>query len=555
MRGESRGVNHSRAPVEIERRDGYEVRFDTVIERVAQHQSRFRAPGLSPDVRGVALGPLGVVLVPSMERLVALLRALGEEGALDELLDALRIIQVVSPLRTRELLVEVQAGSSNRMDRLTAIARLVGAMVFTGSGRHFVKYRDAQAPFGYDISELLPEPGDVALYHDRFAQPYRHDKVVPLRDLLLRLAPVALHRARWESPRTLYALLRSGLGDSVIGYLARWNAPARVAMVEWQRGGPSEVVDQALLLQLASPAPRFVQLLRSLPGVILFVPDGDRCAVQFGYRHPVPLSSCAPLFGSDELVLFRAEGLGAIPLAQRPPFVDVQTVTSLVANSPMVVDSAKTFGTTATFNLPLRLVPTGSAPKRVAAVVIPSKEQDTLGRILGILPPTTLGKLSIAFTESAIFVHGPEAADAVPLGTLYEELGEDVYVPLGWGLSPPIPPDVLRLLSRTSSDLRIFVTGGARPLTAISRNAFVPAARVLLSDVPVVEEESLDAPLNADLPLPDLWPTPPGLLTGLLSSLTRTEPPAPRPPSVTIAEENPSVAVAPPSGDDPELHG
>ena len=64
-----------------------------MIERVAQHQSRFRAPGLSPDVRGVALGPLGVVLVPSMERLVALLRALGEDGALDELLDALRIIQ------------------------------------------------------------------------------------------------------------------------------------------------------------------------------------------------------------------------------------------------------------------------------------------------------------------------------------------------------------------------------------------------------------------------------------------------------------------------------
>jgi hypothetical protein len=526
-----------------------------VIERVAQHQSRFRAPGLSPDVRGVALGPLGVVLVPSMERLVALLRALGEDGALDELLDALRIVQVVSPLRTRELLVEVQSGTSHRMDRLASIARLVGAMVFTGSGRHFVKYRDAQAPFGYDISELLPEPGDVALYHDRFAQPYRHDKVIALRDLLLRLAPAALHRARWDTPRTLYALLRPGLGDAVIGYLARWNAPARVAMVEWQRGGPSEVVEQGLLLQLASPAPRFVQLLRSLPGVILFVPDGDRCAVQFGYRHPVPLSSCAPLFGSDELVLFRAEGLGAIPLAQRPPFVDVQAVTSLVANAPTVVDGVKTFGATATFNLPLRLVPTGGAPKRVAAAVIPTREQDTLGRILGVLPPTTLGKLSIAFTEASIFVHGPEAADAVPLGTLYEELGDDVYIPLGWGLSPPIPPDVLRQLSRAPSDLRIFVTGGARPLTAISRGAFVPATRVLLSDVPVVEELTLAAPLDAELPLPDLWPTPPGLLTGLLSPLARAELPSPRPPSATLAEQNPSVAVAPPSGDEPDPRG
>ena len=96
-----------------------------MIERVAQHQSRFRTPGVSPDTRGVALGPQGLVLLSSMERLVAFLRALGEEGALDEVLDSLRIVQVISPLRTRELLVEVQSSSSHRMDRLAAVARLV----------------------------------------------------------------------------------------------------------------------------------------------------------------------------------------------------------------------------------------------------------------------------------------------------------------------------------------------------------------------------------------------------------------------------------------------
>ena len=150
-----------------------------MIERVVLHQSRFRTPGLVPDARGVALGPLGLVLLSSPERLVSFLRAAGEEGALDELLDSLRIMQVVSPLRTREMIVEVQASSSHRMDRLSAISRLLGGMVFTGSGRHFVKYRDAQAPFGYDIGELLAEPGDLALYHDRFAQPYKSVRTIP----------------------------------------------------------------------------------------------------------------------------------------------------------------------------------------------------------------------------------------------------------------------------------------------------------------------------------------------------------------------------------------
>ena len=516
-----------------------------VIERIAQHQSRFRAPGLAPDVRGVAIGPSGAVLVPSLERLVPLLRALGEEGALDELLDGLRIIQVLSPLRTRELLVEVQAGTSHRMDRLAAVARLCNALVFTGSGRHFVKYRDAQAPFGYDIAELLADPGDVALYHDRFSQPYRHEKVLPRRDLLLRLAPIALHRARWETPRTLYAMLRPGLGDSIVGYLARWNAAARVARVEWLRGGPTDAVDAALLLQLATPSPRVVQLLRSLPGVTLFVPDGDRCAVEFGYRHPVPLSACAGLFGSDEFVFFRAAGLGAVALPQRPPFVDVQAVTSLLAHAPAAVDGVRAMAAGATFNLALRLVPSGGAPKRVAAAVIPTSEQETLGRILGVLPPAMLGRLSIAFTEAAMFVHGPDAADAVPLGTLYEELGDDVFVPLGWALSPPIPPDVLRQLSRVPSDVRLFVTGGPRPLTAIARSGFVPATRVLLSDLPVIAEETLQAPLDAELPLPDLWPSPPGVLAGLLAPLGRDEPLGARAPAVGLDDANPAVTSDP----------
>ena len=74
-----------------------------MIERVVLHQSRFRTPGLVPDARGVALGPLGLVLLQSTERLVSFLRAAGEEGALDELLDAMRILQVLSPLRTSTL--------------------------------------------------------------------------------------------------------------------------------------------------------------------------------------------------------------------------------------------------------------------------------------------------------------------------------------------------------------------------------------------------------------------------------------------------------------------
>src|SRR5436190_1968902 len=83
----------------------------------------------------------------------------------------------------------------------------------------------------------------------------------PIRGLILRLPRVQVPRGRAETPRMLYALVHLGLGESVVGYLARWAVNARVAHIEWARGGTSEVIDKSYLLQLTSPAPRFIGLL------------------------------------------------------------------------------------------------------------------------------------------------------------------------------------------------------------------------------------------------------------------------------------------------------
>ncbi len=271
--------------------------------------------------------------------------------------------------------------------------------------------------------------------------------------------------------------------------------------------------------------------------------------VEFGYRHPIPLSSCAPLFGSEEMVLFRAGGDGAITLPTRPPFVDVQTVTSLVATSPATVENVKTTGVIGSFSLPLKLVPTGSAPRRVAAAVIPLAEQDTLGRMLSVLPPAMLNRVHVAFTETTIYLYGPDAASVVPLGVLYEDLGDNVLVPLGWGLSPPIPPDVLRQLSRAPGDARLFVTGDRIPITSVPQSAFVPATRLLLGDVPVYEDAPIAPPLDGDRPLPDLWPSPPGVLAALMAPGARGElPPARTSPAQLDATNDPEQGGAAPGG-------
>jgi hypothetical protein len=487
-----------------------------------------------------------LVLLQSTERLVSFLRAAGEEGALDELLDAMRILQVLSPLRTREMVVEVQSSSSHRMDRIASVARLIGGMVFTGSGRHFVKYRDAQAPFGYDAGDLLPDPGDLALYHDRFSQPYKLDRTVGVRDLILRLAPVHVPRSRVENPRALYALVRIGLGESVVGYLSRWNAPARVALVEWERGGTASTVERAYLLQLLQPQPRFVQLLRSLPGVKVFIPDGERTAVELGYRHPIPLTACAPLFASDEMVLFRAGGEGAVLLPQRPPFIDVQAVTTLAASSGEPASNVRVKPIEGRFSLSLSLVPATSPPRRVSALVASLADQDAVGRALSLLPPSALAKITAAFTEDSIYLYGPDGVQNIPLGTLFEELGQNVFVPLGKTMSPPLPPEVLRQIAKIDSSQRVFLSEGRYPITAVPESAFVPATRLLVSDVPVHEDSPITPPLDGDRPLPDVWPSAPGMLAGVASPGARGALPPPRDLSAAaLANTQPPVFQLP----------
>src|SRR5690606_21533429 len=152
--------------------------FRRVLERAALHQTRFRTPGVSPDARGVVLGQKGVVLFPSLDRLVAFLRAYGEEGSLDELLPTLSIRRVVTPLKTREILLSCGSESGYRMDRVASVAKLAGGLVFTGTARHFVKYRDAASPLGYDVEEILDERADVILYHDSFRQAYAYDREI-----------------------------------------------------------------------------------------------------------------------------------------------------------------------------------------------------------------------------------------------------------------------------------------------------------------------------------------------------------------------------------------
>ena len=134
-----------------------------MLDRVAVHQTRLRTPGLGLDAKGVAMGSKGLVLLPSLDRLVAFLALYTQGGTLEDILRSLSVEVVKSKLGAREVVLTFAAESADRMDRVAEVARLAGGYTFTGTSRHFVQYRDGAAPFGYDVPQIHFAPGSRAV--------------------------------------------------------------------------------------------------------------------------------------------------------------------------------------------------------------------------------------------------------------------------------------------------------------------------------------------------------------------------------------------------------
>jgi hypothetical protein len=193
------------------------------LEHVAQGQTRFLTPGVAPDPRGVLLGRYCLLTFPTLEGVVSWFRLYSHEASLDELLAGLEITRVRTPLQSREMVIRIPAVSSYACDRAARLTRLVGGAVYTGTAKHFVKYRDDRSPYGYDAVDIgaIPAGADFLLHGDDFSQSYAREAELSFNKLLFRLSirrlPGGDQLAVEDRSELLLAVAR-GLADGVIRY-------------------------------------------------------------------------------------------------------------------------------------------------------------------------------------------------------------------------------------------------------------------------------------------------------------------------------------------------
>jgi hypothetical protein len=463
-----------------------------MLQRIALGQARFNLPGLTADARGAALGRQLVARFAAVDRLVSFLRLLSAEQSLDDLQPGFRIVYARGGAGTREAIVLMPA-APELADGVAHAARLAGGQLFTGAGKHFVQFREARAPLGYDVEALSDGEGELILYGVEQTVSYRIESELPLGKLLLRLALVRLHGRAARLPEgagAIYLRARRGLGTVVAGILHRAGG--------YQREPAGAMQAAAALCESAAPSafsagatfwifrierlpPRLFKLLSTTPGLELFLPVTDSVAVAVGFRHPIHLESCRSSFATDRLYLFAPEGVTEV--SPPPTLVAIEDLVRIRVPASEIVDRREAAPAgRPDLAVALRLERGGDARRPVAAL-IPWARVVWLQRLVYALPPTALRSYRVVLLKRGVLVRAADVLDGIPFGTLYQLGAPEVLVPLGMQIRPAASPQLLsERLGATGGAMVLFPDGSAPPVRILPE-AIVPFDRRLLVEL------------------------------------------------------------------------
>jgi hypothetical protein len=395
------------------------------------------------------------------------------------------------------------AESSDRLDRMAEVARLAGGYSFTGTSRHFVQYRDAGAPFGYDVAQILPSDAALALYHNAFSQTYDVERKLDVRSLLLRLEP-HVDPAAGREPGVRWVAAEAGLGPALIHYLVRSGVAAEVGLAEWP---PESSFDDApivrYLFRIPSIPERMVPLLTSTPGLGYFIPVAPGAAVEVGFRHPVSLRAC-PVFDETGMVLFRGRRREPLEISKLPAMGDVSSFARVeLTKEPAAARTGPVAARPGSVALALRLLPSSEPWRAVTASWIRSEEMPLLRQVAYALGPDTLRRARVAFTAAGAFLRHPTGIEGIPVGEFFREIHPGLYIPAGYDAVPAVAPAVLfRALGAPAGQV-LFMGRDGRAI-GVPEDAFISLETALLEAqewTPLAASSSgVTAALATDLP-------------------------------------------------------
>jgi len=454
-----------------------------LLEPVAAGQTRFRMQGLAPDARGIAIGREVLVVLPSLDALVSFLGAYSDEASLDDLLPTMTLEHARRSGGGHATLVRCSSSDGYAVDRLARLAGAARGQLYTGGGATFVRWRERDAPFGYDLAEPVQPGKDEVVVADvdylaRYVTTHRMDPVELIQRLELRAVPIPLGGVARDPElcglkEMALVLVAPALASRVLRYL--WRIEVPMAGYYARLAGDTQ---PSLLLRVRQPRPRMLDVLSQIPGIELLAPVSSRAAVEIGWRHPIQLASAQSCLPGDEMFLFRGTVARVERLDGPPRFVDGRHLVESTMQGRLREVSQLRDAELEPLRVELRMRPTTMA-REPRAVLVGWSEVRLLRHLVYLLPPSALAAARLVPLDEGIVVlagastlgRNPPTAAALgagvllPLGRRLGEVAPGVLVPDGHELWPRVRPALLRqLLGLGPEDHALYLVPGGDPV-------------------------------------------------------------------------------------------
>ncbi|HEX5702664.1 MAG TPA: hypothetical protein VFX97_05560 [Pyrinomonadaceae bacterium] len=411
-----------------------------------------------------------------------------------------------------------QPGDLSRLyDQASAAAVLSQGMLFVGQNRTFIRYRDADAPRGYDAEAIEPPRGNDLYLVDRdgtHTLSAARMQEVDLAQILLRIPPVTTHRPM--QPATIFVVALAGLCDMLVNYFQDHHLRFRVARLE----NPG---NKTLVLLEVSPrpdsptgdrVPPFVlSYLLGLPHTTVFTsveeaPDRN-VLVQWRHQYPCLPRHIIDVFAADTLVFFSAGSyFSNTCVSPIPPFFEGDNLTSVKLMGPAETTLRPISDLPARkFELPVRLLPDSGPLSSTAALVLKLDEIEWVRRLLHRLPGEIFADYRICLgVDCAVLMGTAMKFESLPFGVPFRQVQDtSLFIPVRSRFVPDLPWSLLSQVLQIKEETYTFFAQEFR--LDVPRNAFTLLSRSLFAQT---NPSTLKFELARKRELPKLnWTSPP----------------------------------------------
>jgi hypothetical protein len=150
------------------------------------------------------------------------------------------------------------------------------------------------------------------------------------------------------------------------------------------------------------------------------------------------------------------------------------------------------------------LLPSLSARRRIGATRLSGNEPDQLRKLAYVVSPQTLKGTQIAATDQGVFVLAPALGQSIPLGDLYAEAGDRLFVALGYELTPRLAPELLLESMQVPATHLLFVHADGTS-SALPKDRFSSLAEALLEPSAWTTPTSHEFSGTLETKLPSVW--------------------------------------------------